>query len=90
MENPDAYPRPTTRRADAHLLRLATASGASMGEMVAHRVITNWPIEDERECPGWGSNPHCAVFKTASSADWDTGAWCRPSLTERVGSAVAA
>ena len=26
------------------------------------------------ECPGWGSNPHLAVFKTASSADWDTGA----------------
>ena len=25
-------------------------------------------------CPGWDSNPHCAVFETAVSASWTTGA----------------
>jgi hypothetical protein len=25
-------------------------------------------------CPRWDSNPHCAVFETALSAGWSTGA----------------
>lgn len=25
-----------------------------------------------KECPRWDSNPHCADFKSAASADWAT------------------
>lgn len=27
---------------------------------------------DKYECPRWDSNPHCADFKSAASADWAT------------------
>ena len=38
-----------------------------------HPVATGRRLRPQA-CPGWGSNPDCAVFKTASSTGWDTGA----------------
>lgn len=37
-----------------------------------------------RRCPRWGSNPHCADFKSAASASWATGACC-PRGVDREG-----
>jgi hypothetical protein len=31
-------------------------------------------IPRSKACPRWGSNPHCADFKSAASAGWATGA----------------
>jgi hypothetical protein len=67
------------------------ASGCTTGFEPALTAFTGRDIDQVMLrtpciCPRWGSNPHWAGFKSASSAHWDTGACYAGALT-RIGSA---